>query len=173
LHIVKGHQVLIEAAGLLRDRGCDVQLRIAGEDEQQGNGFRKELAEQIVRLGLGPKVELLGAVDELEVKRNILNAHIFALASLHEPLGVAYMEAMSCETPVVGTDAGGVRELIDHGVDGVLVPPGDANALANAIESLALDPARGARLGHNGRMKILEKFSSARGAATLKQAIFG
>jgi glycosyltransferase involved in cell wall biosynthesis len=172
LHIVKGHQVLIEAAGQLRDRGFDVQLRIAGEDEYQGNGFRKELAGQIDRLGLAQNVELLGAVDELEVKRNILNAHIFALASMHEPLGVAYMEAMSCETPVVGTDAGGVRELIDDEVDGVLVPPGDAHALANALESLALDPERAARLGRNGRRKILEKFSSARGAQTLKQAIF-
>lgn len=173
LHIVKGHQVLIEAAGLLRDRGFDVQLRIAGQDEQQGNGFRKELAGQIECLGLGQNVELLGAVDELEVKRNILNTHIFALASLHEPLGVAYMEAMSCETPVVGTDAGGVRELIDDGVDGVLVAPGDAHALAEAIEALALDPERAARLGRNGRRKILEKFSSARGAATLTDAIFG
>jgi glycosyltransferase involved in cell wall biosynthesis len=173
LHIVKGHQVLIDAAGLLRDRGIDLQLRIAGEDEQQGMGFRKELAAQIERLGLAQNVELLGAIDELEVKRNILNVHLFALASLHEPLGVAYMEAMSCETPVVGTDAGGVRELIDDGVDGVLVPPGDAQALASAIESLALDPERAARLGLNGRMKILEKFSAARGAATLKQAIFG
>ena len=173
LHIVKGHQVLIDAVGLLRDRGFDVQLRIAGQDDQQGTSFRKVLAEQIERLDLTQNVELLGAVDELEVKQNILNAHIFALASMHEPLGVAYMEAMSCEVPVVGTDAGGVRELIDDGVDGLLVPPNDAQALANALESLALDPERAMTLGQNGRQKILEKFSSARGAQTLKDAIFG
>lgn len=173
LHIVKGHQVLIDAAALLRDRGFDVQLRIAGQDEQQGAGFRQVLAEQIERLGLGQNVELLDAIDELEVKRNILSAHIFALASMHEPLGVAYMEAMSCEVPVIGTDAGGVRELIDHGVDGQLVPPNDEQALASALESLALDPGRATMLGQNGRRKILDKFSSARGARTLKNAIFG
>lgn len=173
LHIVKGHQVLIDAAGLLRDRGLDVQLRIAGQDDQQGAGFRNVLAEQIECLGLGQNVELLGAVDELEVKQNVLNAHIFALASMHEPLGVAYMEAMSCEVPVIGTDAGGVRELIDDGVDGLLVPPNDAQALATALESLALDPGRAVSMGQNGRRKILERFSSARGAQTLKDAIFG
>jgi glycosyltransferase involved in cell wall biosynthesis len=173
LHIVKGHQVLIDAVGILRDRGFDVQARIAGQDEQQGAGFRKVLADQIERLGLAQNVELLGAVDELEVKRNILSAHIFALASKHEPLGVAYMEAMSCEVPVVGTDAGGVRELIDDGVDGLLVLPDDPQALADAIESLALDPERAVMLGRNGRQKIVSKFSSARGAQTLKQAVFG
>lgn len=173
LHIVKGHQVLIDAVGILRDRGFDVQARIAGQDDQQGAGFRNVLAEQIERLGLGQNVELLGAIDELEVKQNILNAHIFALASMHEPLGVAYMEAMSCEVPVIGTDAGGVRELMDDGVDGLLVPPDDAQALANTIENLALAPEHAVMLGRNGRQKILSKFSSARGAQTLKQAVFG
>lgn len=173
LHVVKGHQVLIDAAAQLKQRGVEVEIKIAGQDENQGEGYKRVLDEQIERLGLADQVCLLGAIDELEVKQNILDAHMFVLASMHEPLGVAYMEAMSCEVPTIGTDAGGVRELIDNGEDGILVPPNDADALANAIQAVAEDSDRALELGKKGRAKIVSKFSSAAGAAALKEAIFG
>lgn len=173
LHFVKGHQTIIDAVGLLSDRGLDIEVKIAGEDDQQGDGFHRDLQAQIDRLGVGDSVTLLGAVDEARVKECLLDAHIFVLASKHEPLGVAYMEAMSCELPTIGTDAGGVRELIDSGTDGVLIPPDDANALADAIERIAADPVLAAELGRQGRAKIEARFSSAVGARTIKENVFG
>ncbi|MGR3619953.1 MAG: exopolysaccharide biosynthesis GT4 family glycosyltransferase EpsE, partial [Roseovarius sp.] len=117
LNIVKGHQDLMEAVKLLRDRGRDVTLAIAGEDDAGGTGYRHVLEAKIGELALHDHVRLLGPIDAGAVKREIQRAHVFALASWHEPLGVALMEAMSCGIPTIGTDAGGVAELIRDGVD--------------------------------------------------------
>lgn len=173
LHFVKGHQDLMEAVRLLQDRGLDVRLDIAGEDDDGGTGFRHVLAQKIVDLGLSDHVTLLGAIDADQVKRKLCDAHLFILASWAEPLGVAYMEAMSCATPTIGTDAGGVPELIENGVDGVLVPPQDPAAMADAVAALAGDPDRLTRLSAAGRKTIEERFDSRVGAQTLVQEIWG
>jgi glycosyltransferase involved in cell wall biosynthesis len=89
------------------------------------------------------------------------------LASWHEPLGVAYMEAMAAGVPVIGTDAGGVRELLTDGETGLLVPPQSPEALAGAIARLAGDPALCARLSEAGRAHVVAGYDSARGAEAL------
>lgn len=167
LNIVKGHQDLMAALRLLLDRGRRARLVIAGEDDDGGTGFRRALEARIAGLGLGAHVRLLGAVDEGEVRRQLLAAHVFVLASWHEPLGVALMEAMSCEVPTVGTAAGGVGELIRDGVDGLLVAPKSPEALAGAILRIAEDPALARALAAAGRARILEGFQAGRGAETL------
>jgi glycosyltransferase involved in cell wall biosynthesis len=173
LNIVKGHQDLMAAIRILRDQGRDVHLAIAGEDDAGGSGYRHVLAAKIVELGLEPHVRLLGPIDAETVKAHIQAAHIFALASWHEPLGVALMEAMSCGIPTIGTDAGGVPELIRDGIDGVLVPPKDPTGLANAIVALADDPNRANALAIAGRARIVDGFHSGRGADMLIRAIWG
>ncbi|THD76742.1 colanic acid biosynthesis glycosyltransferase WcaL [Thalassobius vesicularis] len=173
LHFVKGHQDLMEAVRLLLDRGHKVNLDIAGEDDDGGTGFRHVLEEKIRDLNLSGHVTLLGAIDADEVKRRLCDAHLFILASWAEPLGVAYMEAMSCATPTIGTDAGGVPELIQNGVDGVLVPPKDPQAMADAVAALAADPHRLTRLSEAGRHTIETRFDSRLGAETLVQEIWG
>lgn len=167
LHVVKGHQDLMQAVRLLRDRGVDVQLEIAGEDDHGGSGYHGALQARLEELNLQDNVRLLGAVSAERVRQGIIDAHAFVLASWHEPLGVAYMEAMACGTPTIGTDAGGVPELIRDGIDGLLVPPKDPEALADALMRLAGDPALALRLSGNGRTRIVEHFSAARGAETL------
>lgn len=171
LNRVKGHQDLLEAVHLLRGRGHDVRLTIAGEDDDGGTGFRRVLEARIEALGLAAAVRLLGAVPEAEVRRALLSAHVFALASWHEPLGVALMEAMACEVPTIGTAAGGVAELITDGEDGLLVPPKSPPALAEAILRIAGDPALARRLGAAGRARIVAGFSAACGADTLIRMI--
>ncbi len=173
LNIVKGHQDLMAAMRLLLDQGRDVQLAIAGEDDAGGTGYRQPLTARIAELGLQDNVRLLGAIDAETVKAHIQAAHIFALASWHEPLGVALMEAMACGIPTIGTDAGGVPELIRDGIDGVLVPPKDPAALAASIAALADDPDRARALAVAGRARIVEGFHSARGAEMLIGAIWG
>lgn len=167
LHFVKGHTDVFQAVRQLLDRGIDVYLDIAGEDDDGGSGYRAELEQQVAEMGLLGRVRLLGAVSEDTVRDRILASHVFVLASWAEPLGVAYMEAMSCECPVIGTDAGGVPELITNGKDGILVPPQNPDALAAALEYLALDPERAKSLATEGRKTVMGRFDSARGAETL------
>ena len=173
LNIVKGHQDLMAAVRLLRDRGRDVQLHIAGQDDDGGSGYRKVLEARIAELGLADHVRLLGAVDAGRVRDEIRAAHLFVLASWHEPLGVALMEAMSCGTPTIGTNAGGVPELIRDGVDAVLVPPKSPETLAAAIATLADDPDRCAQLSVAGRDRIVAGFHSGRGAEMLIEGVWG
>lgn len=171
LNVVKGHQDLMEAVRILRDKGIDARLEIAGQDDDGGAGFYGELSARVRDLGLQEHVTLLGAIDAGAVHRKLLESHIFVLASWHEPLGVAYMEAMSCGVPTIGTNAGGVPELIENGRDGVLVAPKSPAALAEAIAQLAGDPARLAALSDAGRARIVAGFSSKRGAETLLQGL--
>lgn len=173
LNRVKGYDILVEAAGLLRARCPDrpFRIRIAGEDEQGGSGYRRELKRMIATAGLSGIIELLGSVTQEAVRAELQSADAFVLASRHEPLGVAYMEAMACELPVIGTDAGGVGELITHGCDGLLVPPGDAEDLAAAMAGLMRDHGLRQALGAAARRRIVEDFSSRRSADALAAAL--
>ena len=168
LNYIKGHDDLMQACRLLLDRGVDVRLEIAGEDDAGGTGFRTVLEAELARLNLSSHVRLLGAVDADAVKAKLLDAHVFAMASHAEPLGVSYMEAMACGVPTIGTNAGGVTELIRDGIDGVLVPPRDAKALADAVARLASDPDKCRDLSVRGRERIVERFRSTLGAQTLR-----
>jgi glycosyltransferase involved in cell wall biosynthesis len=171
LNPCKGHADLIDAVGLLRAKGIDARLSIAGEDEAGGTTYRKVLEAKLQETGLGDAVTLLGAVGEDKVKGEIERAHLFALASLQEPLGVAIMEAMAMRAPVVVTGAGGVPELVDDGVDGLLVPPQQPKTLAEKLEALARDPKEAARLGEAGRRKVETQFSSERSADMLAKML--
>lgn len=175
LNRVKGHDTLVEAASLLRARhsGRPFRIRIAGEDEQGGRGYHRDLDAMIAAAGLGDTVELLGSVTQDAVRGELQSADGFVLASRHEPLGVAYMEAMACELPVIGTDAGGVRELIAGDRNGLLVPPDDAQALADAMERLMDDPTLRRTLGKAARERIVADFSARRSADALAAALAG
>ncbi len=167
LNVVKGHQDLLEAVRILAERGVEARLEIAGEDDDGGAGFRAVLEARLAELDLGARARLLGAIDGAAVLAKLRAAHIFVLASWHEPLGVAYMEAMSCAVPTIGTDAGGVRELIEDGVSGVLVPPKSPEALADAIAALAADPDRARALSAGGRARVESAFRASLGAETI------
>lgn len=175
LNRVKGHDTLIEAAALLRASHPDLpfRIRIAGEDEQGGTGYHRDLDAMIAAAGLGGVVDLPGSVTQGTVRDNLRSADGFVLASRHEPLGVAYMEAMACALPVIGTDAGGVGELITQGRDGILVPPGDAQALADAMAGVMNDPALRRSLGTAARQRIVRDFGSRRSADALAAALAG
>lgn len=171
LNFVKGHQDLIKALSLLRQSGVCVRLEIAGEDEAGGSGFRKELERLIADLQLADSAVLLGAVGEERVLQGLTAAHLFVLASHHEPLGVAIMEAMSCGTPVIATNLGGVPELVEHGRDGYLVPPKDVSTLAEAIRFMAGNPALARQFSAAGRAKIVERFNSSMSARELRRQL--
>ncbi len=171
LNVVKGHQDLMSATRQLIDQGVDVRVEIAGEDDDGGSGYRLELEDHLKKLRLQDHVKLLGAISAEDVKAKLEEAHVFVLASWHEPLGVAYMEAMSMGVPTIGTDAGGVPELIADGSTGYLVEPKNPGQLARTIRTLANDPDALMRLSVAGRDHIEQSFRASLGAETLVEEI--
>ena len=115
-------------------------LVLAGDGDQ-----RPALEQQTAWLGID--VRFLGA--EAEVGPLLARADVVVLPSLHEGMSNAVMEAMAAGRPIVATDVGGTAELLDG--RGILVPPGDPLALADAIERLLTDPAFASRLGGRAR----------------------
>ncbi|WP_245840857.1 exopolysaccharide biosynthesis GT4 family glycosyltransferase EpsE [Puniceibacterium sediminis] len=163
----KGHQDLMQAMRLLLDQGVDVRLEIAGEDDVGGTGYRRVLEKLLKDLHLRDHVKLLGAISAEAVRDKLMESHLFALAAWQEPLGIAYMEAMACGVPTIGTEAGGVTELIVDGVSGRLVPPRNPRVMAQAIRDLSNDPDAAMRLSQGGRARVEAQFTSGAGAATL------
>ncbi len=171
LNRVKGLDTLTEAAALLKARGQNFTITIAGEDEQGGQGFRREIECMIAGSGLEEEVTLLGAVTQERVLAELRQADGFVLASRHEPLGVVYMEAMACGLPTIGTRAGGVEELIVDGVSGALVPPGDPEALAAAMQGVMESPDLARTLAQGGRARIVSDFAATRSASEIIRQI--
>lgn len=171
LNPVKGHKDLIETVELLRQRGFDVRLQIAGEDEQGGSGYRQELEKIIQDKSMSEYIELLGAVSEAQVRQCLEEAHVFTLASLNEGIPVSVMEAMAMEIPVVVTDVGGNSELIDNGVDAILVQPEKPEEMADTIETVLQDKELALRLSQASRKKIATKFHHRISAERLAQCL--
>lgn len=167
LNPVKGHNYLIDTVELLRQQGFDVRLQIAGEDEQGGSGYHKQLEKIIQDKSMSDCVELLGAVSEERIRKGLEEAHVFALASLNEGIPVAVMEAMAMEMPVVVTDVGGNAELVNDGVDAILVQPEKPEEMADAIVRVLQDKGLALSLSQASRTKIREKFHHRRSAEAL------
>ena len=175
LNRIKGFETLLEALAALQETHPDLpcHVTIAGEDESGGEGYRRVLEDRISSLGLAAHVTLLGAVTQADVLAQLHRCHGFVLASLHEPLGVAYMEAMACSLPVVGTDAGGVGELITDEQEGLLVPAQDAEALMQAMVRVMQDADLRDTLGRQARHRIETQFGARRSADALAQVLKG
>ena len=142
----KGYDVLLDAARLAADRG--LQLRFAAI----GRGpLERELAARHRALGLGEQFRFLGERDD--VLRLLTGADIFVLPSHQEGLPVTLMEAASVGLPIVATAVGGVPQVIDDGIDGLVIAPGRPVEVVDALERLAADPDLRSRLGANVKAK--------------------
>jgi glycosyltransferase involved in cell wall biosynthesis len=135
----KGHHVLLDAARILAERRVPVRIVSAG-----GGPLLDELEARRRALGLGERVAFLGG--RRDATRLMAGSDIFVLASLQEGLPVTLMEATCIGLPIVATAIGGVPEVLTDGVDGLVVPPGDAPSLADALERVATDAALRQRL---------------------------
>jgi glycosyltransferase involved in cell wall biosynthesis len=125
----KGHRFLLEAAALLRQRGCQLRIHFAGD-----GSWRNELQTMTAQLGLEKEVVFHGFVADIPAF--LADIDIFVLPSLYEGLGVAAIEAMAAGKPVIATRAGGLPELVEDGINGFLVPEGDPEMLAESISRL-------------------------------------
>jgi glycosyltransferase involved in cell wall biosynthesis len=155
----KGVPVLIEAMSLLPGGGS-VRLEIVGEGPE-----RPTLEAAAQRLGIADRIEFRGKVSSAELQAAYARASAFVLPSIFdargdtEGLGVVALEAMNYGTPVVASRIGGIPDIVEDGVTGVLVPPGDAAALAAALRRVLDEPGLARKLGEAGRRRLHEQFS--------------
>ncbi len=150
----KDHATLPEATVLLKARLPRVVVVIAGEGE-----LRSSLEAQARRLGLRDSVVFMGFRTDLD--RLIPTFAVFCLSSHMEGLGTSLLDAMAFGRPVVATAAGGIPEAVEDGKTGLLVPPRDPRALAEALLALLTDERRAQAMGAAGRHRFLERFSAA------------
>jgi len=148
----KGHRYLLDAARILMQRARKIRIVIVGE-----GSLRLELTKQAERLDVKDVVYFLGFREDIP---NILaSLNLFVLSSHLEGLGSSLLDAMACRLPVVATRAGGIPEIVKHGKTGLLVPPKDPEALAEAILALYRNRGLAARLGLEGYIQVQAKFS--------------
>jgi glycosyltransferase involved in cell wall biosynthesis len=142
----KGYDVLLEAARSISDSGLPIRLAAVGRGP-----LSSVLHARHLDLALGDRFQFLGQRDD--VLELLAGADAFVLASRQEGLPVALMEATSIGLPIIASSIGGVPQVLDDEVDALLVPPGDAHLLAEAIKRLASDPQLRERLGQRARLK--------------------
>jgi glycosyltransferase involved in cell wall biosynthesis len=160
----KGIRFLVEAAAELKPKYPDIRVIVAGD------GFeRPELTRLADQLGIGDAVTFLGWVPNTELPPYYRAAAVSVIPSLEEGFGIPAAEAMGCEVPVVASDAGGLPEVVENGVTGLVVPRGDSKALARAIGSLLADPERRRRMGQAGRERALRLFDWDRSAEQFEE----
>jgi glycosyltransferase involved in cell wall biosynthesis len=156
---IKGHADLVDAVALLRDRGLRVPAVIAGDVFRDQEIHRDRLEAQIARLRLTAQVRLVGFVED--VPGLLRQMSVFVLPTRRpEAFGLALVEAMAEGLACIACDAGGPKEIIDHGRTGLLVPPSDPSALADAIEQLWTDPDLRRRMGAAAAADVRARFGA-------------
>lgn len=168
LAAVKGVPVLLAALRGLVAVHPGLRLTLVGDGPERG-----ALEARARDMGLAGHVDFVGYKAQVEVAMLLREATALVLPSFAEGLPVVLMEALAARVPVVATRIAGVAELVEDGVSGLLVPPGDAGALRAALAEVLGDPALRARMGAAGRARVMAEFDSAREAGWLAALIEG
>lgn len=170
----KGIDTLLEACVLLRARGLAFRLRLYGDGP-----LRAAMVEQIARAGLHDHVILAAPVPQEEVARQMKAHHVFVMPCRQDRTGdmdgipTVFMEALASGRPVISCALSGIPELVRDGETGLLVPPDDPAALADAIERLARDEAESVRLGQQGRVLVECQHDQRRNARRFLALLLG
>jgi glycosyltransferase involved in cell wall biosynthesis len=163
----KGIDVLLGALARLNGGGLAVEADVVGDGPD-----RERLAGRIRELGLDGRVRLHGPASQERVRELLAGATVFCLPSFSEGVPVVLMEAMASGVPVVATRITGVPELVEEERSGVLVPPGRADLLADALERvLRATPAERDEMGAAGRARVEAEFNTARSAERMLELL--
>lgn len=161
----KGQDVVLEALPAIRSIVPGAVLRLVGADGDVGAGagsMTASLRARAAALGLGADaIQATGAIDRGALAAEYRAATVCVVPSRFDAFPYTCLEAMACARTVVASATGGLPEAVTSGDDGLLVPPGDPQALATAVESLLADPAERRRLGAAARATVERRFASA------------
>jgi glycosyltransferase involved in cell wall biosynthesis len=152
---IKRHADFLKAAAAVASELSSCRFLVVGDGE-----LRSGLEARVQALGLDSRVHFLGWRGDLP--RVYADLDLVVLTSANEGLPVSLIEAMASARPVVATRVGGVPDLVEHGAAGLLVPPGNPRALAEAMVTLLADPERRREMGQAGRKRVHPAFSAAR-----------
>lgn len=163
----KGQEFLIQAAAKIRDAHPAAKFLIVGDGP-----LRRNLKEQAQKLSLQSSLIFTGARRDIPEMLSLMD--IFVLpSSSREGLGMAIIEAMAMEKPTVASNIGGIPEAVLDGETGLLVRPGDSDALAKAITELIDDPGRAKAMGKKGRKRFAQKFTRKRMLLNIENLYLG
>lgn len=157
----KGQDVFLKAAAEVARQHPQAHFVIVGTPYPGNEEHERRLRHLIEELGLADRVTLMGEVKEMTEMYDAVDLWVLP-ARKPEGLGNVLIEAMAMSKPVIGSAIGGIPEIIDHGVNGLLVPPGNPQALAAAISYLLSNAEERRRMGQAGRQKFYEKFELER-----------
>lgn len=149
----KGHRYLVEAMSTIAPQHSDVHALFIGDGR-----LREELQDQVARLNLAQHVHFLG--NRHDVPELLAASDLFVLPSLWEGLAMALLEGMATGLPIVATEVSGTVQALVPNETGILVPPGDATKLAEAIQEILSDPERAQAMGAAARQRVKAKFSA-------------
>ena len=137
-----------------------------------GDGDDRPRLEQLARtLGVSERTHFLHGLTPEQLFACYANCDVFALPSSGEGFGLVFLEAMAHAKPVIGGAHGGIPDILEDGVTGLLVPHGDTERLARALESLLSNPSRGREMGARGRERLEKTFSFAQFQSHLTQVL--
>jgi glycosyltransferase involved in cell wall biosynthesis len=156
----KGIHTLLSVLPDVLTRFPDVHVDVVGEEADPTTAIRQRFEAEHHRAAWRPRCRFHGFVADDALPQFYRDCTVFVAPSLYESFGLVYVEAMRHARPVIGTTAGGIPEVVRDGETGVLVPPGDAPALRDALTHLLADPHLCRRLGERGREVVEHDFSS-------------
>ncbi len=156
----KGTDVFVEAICRLLPRYPDFVAVIIGAVTPDQRGFAEALKERVRTAGLSERVRFLGELPIDDVPPWYRRVLIYAFTSRNEGFGLTLLEAMASGAAVVAARAGAAETAVSDGITGVLVPPGDVDALERALEPLMRVPERAAAMGERGRERVVTEFSA-------------
>ncbi len=157
----KGTDLFIEAMCRLLPRHPDFAAVVVGQVTADQQAFSEGLKRRVREAGLADRVCFLGELPIEEVPAWYGRLLIYAFTSRNEGFGLTLLEAMAAGAALVAARAGAADKVVVDGETGLLVPAGNANALAEALETLMREPARAAEMGSKGRARVVERFSAA------------
>jgi mannosyltransferase len=155
----KGSDVFVDAMCRLLPRYPDYTAVLVGAITPEQMMFANDLRRRIEAAGLKSRIVILGELSIAEVQRWYQRLSIYAFTSRNEGFGLTLIEAMAAGAALVAARAGAAELVVEDGVNGYLVPPGDVDALVAALEPLLRDPSLAAQLGARARRRVVEKFS--------------
>ena len=158
----KGLPILLDSLMILKDTYPELNLTVVGDGED-----RNMITAKVEQLGLQKQVKFVGYQSQTEVRQYLQQSSIFVLPSFAEGVPVVLMEAMAARLPVITTQIAGVSELVEDGVNGYVIPPGEPNVLANRLTQLLEDKSLCDRLGKAGRAKVENAFNLTQEVAKL------